>query len=31
MNDQRMTIKPLEVTVGEITMGYVNNDGLREQ
>ena len=21
-----MTIKPLEVTVGEITMGYVNND-----
>ena len=26
MNDERMTIKPLEVTVGEITMGYVNND-----
>ena len=26
MNDQRMTIKQLEVTVGEITMGYVNND-----
>lgn len=26
MNDDRMTIKPLEVTVGEITMGYVNND-----
>ena len=28
MNNERMTIKQIEVTVGEITKGYVNNDEL---
>ena len=28
MNNEKMTIKPITVTVGEITKGYVNNDEL---
>ena len=26
MNNDRMTIRPMEISVGEITQGYVNND-----
>jgi hypothetical protein len=28
IDNERMTIKQIEVTVGEITKGYINNDEL---